>query len=70
MTVFLGAVLSKKYTNPSSDILSVLAGLDDADAVLSELVAALDNIIRSGRNSEFPLEELVPDYGRGTYVSY
>ncbi|KAL1631763.1 hypothetical protein SLS56_004282 [Neofusicoccum ribis] len=50
LTVFLGAVLSKKYTNPSSDILSVLAGLDDADAVLSELVAALDNIIRSGRN--------------------
>lgn len=50
LTVFLGAVLSKKYTNPSSDILSVLAGLDDADAVLSDLVAALDNIIRSGRN--------------------
>ncbi|KAL1648048.1 hypothetical protein SLS58_002373 [Diplodia intermedia] len=50
LTVFLGAVLSKKYTNPSSDILSVLAGLDDADAVLTELVAALDNIIRSGRN--------------------
>ncbi|KAL0260455.1 hypothetical protein SLS55_004142 [Diplodia seriata] len=46
----LSAVLSKKYTNPSSDILSVLAGLDDADAVLTELVAALDNIIRSGRN--------------------
>lgn len=47
-------MLSKKYTNPSSDILSVLAGLDDADAVLSDLVAALDNIIRSGRNSESP----------------
>ncbi|EOD48884.1 hypothetical protein GTA08_BOTSDO07757 [Neofusicoccum parvum] len=53
LTVFLGAVLSKKYTNPSSDILSVLAGLDDADAVLSELVAALDNIIRSGRNRAY-----------------
>ncbi|KAF2141181.1 uncharacterized protein K452DRAFT_271832 [Aplosporella prunicola CBS 121167] len=50
LTVFLGAVLSKKYTNPSSDILSVLAGLDDADAVLSEFVAALDVIIRSGRS--------------------
>ncbi|KAK8165689.1 hypothetical protein BKA80DRAFT_271969 [Phyllosticta citrichinensis] len=52
LTVFLGAVLSKKYTNPSSDILSVLAGLDNADVVLPELVGALDTIIRSGRSME------------------
>ncbi|KAF2090361.1 DUF1741-domain-containing protein [Saccharata proteae CBS 121410] len=50
LTVFLGAVLRKRYTNPSSDILSVLAGLDDADIVLSELVGALDTVIRNGRN--------------------
>jgi hypothetical protein len=50
LTVFLGAVLSKRYTNPSSDIISVLAGLDDVDTVFSDLVAALDNIIRNGRD--------------------
>lgn len=50
LTVFLGAALSKKYTNPSSDILSVLAGLRDADAVLSDFVATLDTTIRNGRD--------------------
>lgn len=48
MTVFLGAVLSKRYTNPSSDIIQVIAGLDNADATFSQLVAVLDNIIRKG----------------------
>jgi hypothetical protein len=50
LTVFLGAVLNKKYTNPSSDIISVLAGLHDADAVFSDFVSALDGAIRNGRN--------------------
>ncbi|KAF2107274.1 hypothetical protein BDV96DRAFT_506423 [Lophiotrema nucula] len=50
LTVFLDAALSKKYTNPSSDIISVLAGLHDADAVLSDLVATLDAVIRNGRS--------------------
>lgn len=49
LTVFLDAALSKKYTNPSSDIISVLAGLHDADAVLADFVAALDKTICSGR---------------------
>ncbi|OCK88623.1 DUF1741-domain-containing protein [Cenococcum geophilum 1.58] len=52
LTVFLGAVLSKKYTNPSSDIISVLTGLRDADAIMSDFVASLDTIIRNGRNME------------------
>ncbi|KAF2258639.1 DUF1741-domain-containing protein [Lojkania enalia] len=50
LTIFLDGALSKRYTNPSSDILSVLAGLHDADAVLSDFVAALDTTIRSGRD--------------------
>ncbi|KAF2447136.1 DUF1741-domain-containing protein [Karstenula rhodostoma CBS 690.94] len=50
LTVFLDAALSKKYTNPSSDIISVLAGLHDADAVMAEFVGALDMVIRNGRN--------------------
>ncbi|KAJ4297512.1 hypothetical protein N0V90_005404 [Kalmusia sp. IMI 367209] len=50
LTVFLDAALTKKYTNPSSDIISVLAGLHDADVVMADFVGALDMIIRNGRN--------------------
>lgn len=49
MTVFLDAALTKKYTNPSSDIISVLAGLHDADAVMTDFIATLDTVIRTGR---------------------
>ncbi|KAL1792296.1 hypothetical protein ACET3X_008803 [Alternaria dauci] len=50
LTVFLDAALAKKYTNPSSDIISVLTGLNDADVVMTEFVATLDMAIRSGRD--------------------
>ncbi|KAK6597591.1 hypothetical protein H4I96_08543 [Botrytis cinerea] len=50
ITAFLAAVLSKKYTNPSSDIISVLAGLDHVDGIFTDFVAALDVTIRTGRN--------------------
>ncbi|KAF3048092.1 hypothetical protein E8E12_010224 [Didymella heteroderae] len=49
LTVFLDAALTKKYTNPSSDIISVLAGLHDADAVMTDFIAMLDTVIRTGR---------------------
>ncbi|KAH6618993.1 hypothetical protein C7974DRAFT_40293 [Boeremia exigua] len=49
LTVFLDAALTKKYTNPSSDIISVLAGLHDADAVMTDLITMLDTVIRTGR---------------------
>lgn len=49
MTVFLGVCLAKKYTNPSSDIIEVLAGLDNVDAVFTELVTTLDQVIKDGR---------------------
>ena len=49
LTVFLDAALTKKYTNPSSDIISVLAGLHDADAVMTDFIATLDTVIRTGR---------------------
>jgi hypothetical protein len=52
LTVFLGSVLSKKYTNPSSDIISVLTGLHNADTVMSDFVASLDVVIRHGRSSQ------------------
>ncbi|KAF2829699.1 DUF1741-domain-containing protein [Ophiobolus disseminans] len=50
LTVFLDAALTKKYTNPSSDIISVLAGLHDADAVMTDFIAMLDTVIRNGRS--------------------
>lgn len=48
LTVFLASVLKKKYTNPSSDIITVLAGLDQVDRLMSEFVAVLDGTIRNG----------------------
>ncbi|KAH0551104.1 hypothetical protein GP486_007551 [Trichoglossum hirsutum] len=50
LTALLSGVLNKKYTNPSSDVIVVLAGLDQADAVFTEFVNALDHIIRNGRH--------------------
>jgi hypothetical protein len=49
LTAFLDAALTKKYTNPSSDIISVLAGLYDADSVMTDFIATLDTVIRTGR---------------------
>lgn len=46
--MFLVSVLGKKYTNPSSDIIEVLAGLDSVDTVFGEFVGALDGIVRGG----------------------
>lgn len=45
--------MAKKYTNPSSDIIEVLAGLDNVDAVFTELVTALDQVIKDGRTRMF-----------------
>lgn len=50
--VFLACVLKKRYTNPSSDIITVLAGLDEVDHVISDFVAMLDGIIRNGSTGE------------------
>lgn len=45
------AVLAKKYTNPSSDIIELLAGLDHIDTVFAEFVSALESLIRNGRSN-------------------
>jgi hypothetical protein len=67
LTVFLACVLKKKYTNPSSDVITVLAGLDEVDPVISNLVAVLDGIIRNGSSCEYPIRSGClsrPNYGR------
>ncbi|KAH6848079.1 hypothetical protein B0I37DRAFT_156760 [Chaetomium sp. MPI-CAGE-AT-0009] len=47
------AVLAKKYTNPSSDIIELLAGLDHIDTVFTEFVSALESLIRNGRSTGY-----------------
>jgi hypothetical protein len=50
LTVFLAGILSKRYTNPSSDIITVLAGLDQVDAVFLDFANAIEATIRAGRS--------------------
>lgn len=47
--MFFAVVLAKKYLNPSSDIIEVLAGLDNVDAVFNSLVDTLDVVMKDGR---------------------
>ncbi|KYK55879.1 hypothetical protein DCS_07844 [Drechmeria coniospora] len=52
LTTFLSCLLSKKYPHPSSDIISVLAGLDHIDTVFTDFVSTVDDIIRNGADFE------------------
>jgi len=52
LTVFFSVILAKRYTNPSSDIIDVLAGLDMVDAVFTDLVTTLETAVRAGREGE------------------
>ena len=44
----MSSVLSKRYTNPSADIIDVLAGLDSVDKLMSDLSNGLDTIMKTG----------------------
>ncbi len=50
LTAFLGGVLTKKYTNPSSDVIAVLAGLHEVDKRVSDLVNGIEDLVRNGSN--------------------
>ena len=50
LTVFLAGVLSKRYTNPSSDIIEVLAGLEQVDGVFTDFANVVEISIRNGRS--------------------
>ncbi|KAL8823975.1 MAG: hypothetical protein Q9170_008278, partial [Blastenia crenularia] len=52
LTVFLDVVLAKRYTNPSSEIITVLTGLDDVDDVFLDFANAIEIVIRSGESIE------------------
>lgn len=45
LTAFLAAVLAKRFANPSTDVIEVLAGLENVDKTMTDLVTGLDNII-------------------------
>ena len=45
LTSFLAAALAKKYTNPSTDIIEVVAGLEHVDKVVTDLVNGLEATI-------------------------
>lgn len=49
MTVFLQNVLNKKFNSPSTDTITILAGLDDIDAIFPDFVHALDSAMLDGR---------------------
>lgn len=51
LTVFLGVTLAKKYTNPSSDTITVIAGLDEVDTVFSDFANVIEQCIRTGRSN-------------------
>lgn len=53
LTAFMSSVLSKKYTNPSADIIEVLAGLDAVDKLMNDFSNSLDTIIKTGARAMF-----------------
>ncbi|KAG6016991.1 hypothetical protein E4U54_008647 [Claviceps lovelessii] len=50
LSSFFSCVLSKKYPYSSSDIITVLAGLDHIDAVFTDFTNTFDSIIRNGES--------------------
>lgn len=46
MTAFICAVFTKRYANPNTDVIEVLAGLDAIDSLMSDLVHGLESTIR------------------------
>ncbi|KAI5815808.1 hypothetical protein BZA77DRAFT_315217 [Pyronema omphalodes] len=52
LQVFLREVLKKRFMNLSSDVIALLTGLHNIDAVFTDFVAGLEMVIRNGRTTE------------------
>ncbi|KAI9664344.1 MAG: hypothetical protein M1831_002277 [Alyxoria varia] len=52
LTAFLESILSKRYTSPSADVISILAGLEGVDWAFANFVSALDFAIRDGKTQD------------------
>lgn len=59
LSVFLACVLTKKHSHPSSDIITILAGLNHVDTVFTDFVSTLDGIIRNGTNCVYTCQHLL-----------
>ena len=46
----MSIILAKRYTNPSADIITVLAGLDEVDTVFLDLANAIDRVVRNSES--------------------
>lgn len=51
LTAFLAVALSKRYANPSTDVIEVLAGLENVDKVVTDLVNGLEAAISKGASA-------------------
>jgi hypothetical protein len=58
LTAFLCAVFTKRYPNPNTDVIEVLAGLDAIDRLMSDLVHGLESIIRQATSESFRTKAL------------
>ncbi|KAI1612644.1 hypothetical protein EDD37DRAFT_562530 [Exophiala viscosa] len=58
LAAFLCAIFTKKYTNPNTDVIQVLAGLDAIDKLMSDLVHSLESIIRQATDSSLRTKAL------------
>ena len=43
-------MLSKRYLSPGSDVITILAGLDEVDSVFVEFAEVIERTIRDGRS--------------------
>jgi hypothetical protein len=58
LTAFLCAIFTKKYPNPNTDLIEVLAGLDAIDKVMSDFVLGLETVIRQASRESFRTKAL------------
>ncbi|KAK5944181.1 hypothetical protein PMZ80_003462 [Knufia obscura] len=53
LTAFLAAVLAKRFTNPSTDVIEVFAGLENVDKTMTDLANGLESIISKSTSVPF-----------------
>lgn len=51
LAAFLVAVLAKRFPNPSTDVIEIMAGLEDIDKVMTDLVSSLDAVISNHKSN-------------------
>ncbi|KAM0513139.1 hypothetical protein ACHAPE_008177 [Trichoderma viride] len=70
LSVFLACVLTKKYAHPSSDIITLLAGLDHVDTVFTDFRDLFPSIMKFIQSSEQTDQDLEPFILLGILANY